>query len=158
MHRNELNWGQLGLLLLWYTQMYQKLSKVWQGQVYFFVTAEFKRSSARILWFPWMALTIKVLVLPKTIRMAIKSVLRASALLDSPSSTLSHFRLGSMTLWSYSVTLPCLNRRSSRNYRNFQIPHGCYTQKIKLKIRKLLLPIGRWSHRDFLHARSEMYV
>ena len=90
-----------------------------------------------------MVLTTKVLVLSKTFRLAMKSVLRASALLETPSSNLLHFRLGSVTFWSYSITVVGLNRRGTRNYGNFQTAHGCYTQKIKLKIRELLLRIGR---------------
>ena len=90
-----------------------------------------------------MVLTTKVLVWPKTVRLGIKSVLGALALPESPSSTLSHLRLGSVTFWSYSIIVVCLNRRGTGNYTNSQIAHGCYTQKIKLRIRKLLLPIKR---------------
>ena len=84
-----------------------------------------------------MVLTIRVLVVPKTVTLAAKSVPRASVLLESPSSTLSQFRLGSVTFWSYSITIVGLKRGGTRNDKNSQIAHGCYTQKITLKIKKL---------------------
>ena len=65
-----------------------------------------------------MVSTTKAQVRLKTVGYGIKSILGASALLESPSSTLLHFRLASMTLWSYSITVVGLNRRGTRNQKN----------------------------------------
>ena len=79
------------------------------------------------------------------------AMLGALTLLESPSLIFSHFRLGSVTFWSYPITLVRLNFRGTRNYKNSR---GSYTHKIKLKIRKVLLSIDG----DFLHALFQICV